>query len=95
MIRIDTIEMVHGFCDMCGEDAVPPYVTPMTYYPRMEIPCTVVTCSSCGFMYTHPRASAGLHNSAHSPSFAYGQSHLDSPSRTLSICMVARPDPLP
>ena len=57
MIRADTIEMVHGACDMCGEDAVTPCVTPVIYYPGLEIPCTVVICSSCGFMYTHPRPS--------------------------------------
>jgi SAM-dependent methyltransferase len=55
MIQTDIVEMVHVPCDMCGGDAVTPYVTPVTYYPGLEIPCAIVTCNSCGFIYTCPR----------------------------------------
>ena len=51
----DTIEMHHVPCDMCGEDSVTPYVTPVPGAPGLKMPATVVKCNSCGLLYTWPR----------------------------------------
>ncbi len=55
MSQPDIVEMVHVSCDLCGGETATSYLTPVASSPGMEIHCSIVTCDSCGFIYTSPR----------------------------------------